>query len=470
MSTSNDKNSYKVLSTQSLRAAYLITYSRANLDKFPTRQSFGDAVASAFRDAKGKVVPLQWACALETHKDGVSKHYHVSILLTAARRWNPVKEILKERHGIVVHFQENDAGYESAYEYLCKEDSEIYHSEGHKNIQQIGSPATKKAMNSYAERRRKRCSLEEEESAALSDACVPQPNDSTAPAPAQKKKTCRRLSCVEVTNFIIQNKIVDRIELLAAARQQAANGKLDLANYVLPKTPAQIEVLMTNSWDYDDCENQLAKRDRDRMHVMYDALTRDHAPGCEDDLWIKSARELLENNEIDKARFTSAIRALLVRGRGKTLNIMLHGEANCGKSFLLEPLTKIFDAFENPAKGKFAWMGAEKAEIILIDDFRWDPEQISWDDLLRLLEGKITKLPAPRNLSAHDVIIKKDTPILMTSRSMIRWPKKDKYEDRENDMMDIRWNYFKFFRKLTREEMNTNIPACPRCFAEFVLN
>ena len=105
-------------------------------------------------------------------------------------------------------------------------------------------------------------------------------------------------------------------------------------------------------------------------------------------------------------------------------------------------MAKIVDAFENPAKGKFTWTGAEKAEIILIDDIWWDPEQISWDDLLRLLEGKITKLPAPRNLSAHDVIITKDNPIIITSRLTIRWLKKDKFEDRENDMMDIRWNYF----------------------------
>ena len=44
-------------------------------------------------------------------------------------------------------------------------------------------------------------------------------------------------------------------------------------------------------------------------------------------------------------------------------------------------------SFRNPATGTFAWVGAEEAEIIMLNDFRWKPSIIAWADMLLLLEG-----------------------------------------------------------------------------------
>ena len=52
---------------QTPRRQYLITYSRENLVKFPTRQSFGEAVVSCFHNS-GKVTVDYWACCLEEHE------------------------------------------------------------------------------------------------------------------------------------------------------------------------------------------------------------------------------------------------------------------------------------------------------------------------------------------------------------------------------------------------------------------
>ena len=37
------------------RRSYLVTYSQADLQKFPTRESFGEAVAAAFTSKRSKV-------------------------------------------------------------------------------------------------------------------------------------------------------------------------------------------------------------------------------------------------------------------------------------------------------------------------------------------------------------------------------------------------------------------------------
>ena len=118
--------------------------------------------------------------------------------------------------------------------------------------------------------------------------------------------------------------------------------------------------------------------------------------------------------------FATALRTLLSKGRGKFRNILLVGPTNCRKTFLLQPLCNIFKTFCNPARDKFAWVGSEEAEIILINNLRWSPELIQLDDFLCLLEGQKVHLPAPRNHFAKDVSISNDTPILATGSSTIK--------------------------------------------------
>ena len=90
---------------------------------------------------------------------------------------------------------------------------------------------------------------------------------------------------------------------------------------------------------------------------------------------------------------------------------LIIGPANCGKTFMLKPLELIY-VFSNPANEKYAWVGADTAEIIVFQDFRWCHDSIPWkEDLLLLLEGETVKLPATKNQFSIDVVIKKDTPI-----------------------------------------------------------
>ena len=129
--------------------------------------------------------------------------------------------------------------------------------------------------------------------------------------------------------------------------------------------------------------------------------------------------EVLLLNRIEVVVFASYIFELLVQGRSKLRNLMIYGQTNCAKT--LKPLARTFGnrLFDNPANDKYAWVGADKAEVILLQDFRFCREVITWKDLLLLLEGETVKLPAPKNHFTTDVVISSDVPIFATLKAPI---------------------------------------------------
>ena len=131
---------------------------------------------------------------------------------------------------------------------------------------------------------------------------------------------------------------------------------------------------------------------------------------------VSGSTEILDCSGISQQSFAEAVTNLLELGRGKFRNIRLVGPANSAKTFLLQPLTVIFETFSNPATATFAWVGAEHAEVIFLNDFRWSPQIIPWHDLLLMLEGQPVHLPAPKSHFCKDIVFNKDTPIFGTSK------------------------------------------------------
>ena len=99
------------LSKKTLRRSYLITYSQCIRETFPSRESFGQAVASTFdEEGVSKFKVEYWASALENHKNG-GEHYHVIIKLSGPKRWVQVKSKLAQKYGITVNFSEAHDNY-----------------------------------------------------------------------------------------------------------------------------------------------------------------------------------------------------------------------------------------------------------------------------------------------------------------------------------------------------------------------
>ena len=81
-----------------VRSVYLITYSQADLEKFPNRSAFAKAVVTSFENGSSNVVE-HWCCSQESHANG-GQHYHLALKLNRSRRWLQSKRFLEENFGI----------------------------------------------------------------------------------------------------------------------------------------------------------------------------------------------------------------------------------------------------------------------------------------------------------------------------------------------------------------------------------
>ena len=131
-----------------------------------------------------------------------------------------------------------------------------------------------------------------------------------------------------------------------------------------------MEEVINTTWEIERAPSTLERQKQMRLDILGEAKESPCTCRSGGD-WLGMARNVLDNNFINQECFAKAIRDLLRDGRGKYRNILLTGPANCGKTFLLAPLNKIFQCFQNPAATSFAWLGAEEAEILLLNDFRW---------------------------------------------------------------------------------------------------
>ena len=190
-----------------------------------------------------------------------------------------------------------------------------------------------------------------------------------------------------------------------------------------------------------------------RIQVISETLNSDCVETCREKYWLKCAKKILRNNKINQYFFASAMRNALIKGTQKN-NILIVGPTNCGKSFLLNPLELIFNAFVNPATTKYSWTNLENKEVAFLNDFRWSPGSIAWSNfLLLLMVGQTVSLRRPKNQFASDPLIdRSNNPVIFaTSKSSVKYVGKFSLQDnRETDMMASRWQMFSFFHENER--------------------
>ena len=188
---------------------------------------------------------------------------------------------------------------------------------------------------------------------------------------------------------------------------QNREGKSSLAEFIANRGNKAVDEALQLAKEFAEAESRYKRSKKSRIELLQDEMAGECTDGCEG-RWVTAVEELLPCHHIPKDIFCKALFTALSKGRGKYQNVFIHGPANCWKSFILSPLKVIYDMFSNPATGSFAWIGAEQAEIIFLNDFRWDTKIIAWADLLQALEGDTVRLPAPKNVSSRDVELTKD--------------------------------------------------------------
>ena len=253
---------------------------------------------------------------------------------------------------------------------------------------------------------------------------------------------------------------------MSIAAEQNREGKRDLAMFICNRGSKTVDECLAIASELACAEEKYARSQKTRIELLQEMKERECITECNGQ-WLQAAYNLLQRNEIPVRDFVQTIYVLLEKGRGKYRNLYIHGPANCGKTFILSPLKLIYKTFSNPATGTFAWVGAEDAEIIMLNDFRWKPSIIAWGDMLQLLEGDITHLPAPKNFAKRDIELKKDTPVFATADAPIVLVKGGVVDVANTEMLNVRWKFLHFWRQIPPGEQLHLVP-CGHCFAQLV--
>ena len=138
--------------------------------------------------------------------------------------WTTPKTFWNKIHSLFIQFSEH-VHYHSAFWYISKYDTEIYLSSKHPNLQKVGSPNTKDCHKMYFRQR-----LEASSSSKVSNT------------------KSKRLSNLDVSDFIKQNNVKTQTQLLATSNIQKEEGKRDLASFVFFRTSKSIYELISQTW------------------------------------------------------------------------------------------------------------------------------------------------------------------------------------------------------------------------------
>ena len=149
-------------------------------------------------------------------------------------------------------------------------------------------------------------------------------------------------------------------------------GKEDLAQFISNRGSNVVDEAIQEGWEMEEAEEKLKRKQMTRMEILQKAREGPCIANCNGE-WLEVAEDTLARNNLTGGSFQSAVRKLLEKGRGKYRHILIVGSANCGKTFLLNPLNVIYNTFTNPTTGNFAWVGAESAEVLFLNDFRRSP-------------------------------------------------------------------------------------------------
>jgi len=151
-------------------------------------------------------------------------------------------------------------------------------------------------------------------------------------------------------------------------------------------------------------------------------------------------------------------------GRGKDSNLYLHGDADCGKSFVLDPLRLVYtSALTNPAPNeRFGLENIHGKEIVLLHDFKGDELYCPWGNTLCWLEGKPVGLEVKGGGSFE---YSGTAPVFFASGTTFRRIEKGLENVTETAMFGTRVRYIHFRISMEKSAVDRTLVSCGRCYA-----
>ena len=144
--------------------------------------------------------------------------------------------------------------------------------------------------------------------------------------------------------------------------------------------------------------------------------------------------------------FSQAIKNILEKGRDNFRNILMKGPGNNGKHFLLAHWTLCTGhsvTQVHPLLG--GWVGrSRKSRGYCLKWLQIEPQIIQWHNLLQMLEGQSSHLPAPKSYFSSDLEFTRDTPSFLHRETGFALRRGEVIDKRETKMMVVHWHSFQF--------------------------
>ena len=81
----------------------------------------------------------------------------------------------------------------------------------------------------------------------------------------------KRLSSLEVLDFIVKHRLYNKAELYAMAQSRKDNGECDLAAFLFSRNEKFIVELIQKTWAMNEASSKMVRESRSRMELVRDA-------------------------------------------------------------------------------------------------------------------------------------------------------------------------------------------------------
>lgn len=272
-------------------------------------------------------------------------------------------------------------------------------------------------------------------------------------------KSRRMPRIVEFAHAIVALKLRDIDAILAHVRAEDRAGRTDLYAFAigcrdLPGTVGRI-------WRAEDAPALLERKQIGRVEILHRTTRLDCVCNKK---WWPAAEEIFRRNLLVSPPFRMKLVEALQKGVCKGNIVMVIGESDCAKSFLLEPLSLIYATFNKPGKNtSFPLEKLPQYELVLWNEFTFDKSLMSWEDLLNWMDGKGFEIAVKGSVNIKHI---PTAPFFATASKRLQHPERD---DAQQEMMANRVFYLKLTTPFGRDEVDRSLKPCPSCFAKWVL-
>ena len=284
--------------------------------------------------------------------------------------------------------------------------------------------------------------------------------------PAGRAK-CDRLSSEELAVIIRDHGFRDKEQLLTAARSRKDEMPL-LYDTVLKLGSKRTDEFLSWVWEL---EGDILEPPVDRLAKL--AYIAEHGSCTCGGRWAPAADRLLAHQCIDSVAFRNTVVRALRLGRMKSINVLIVGEPDSGKSFILKPLGKMFKSFIRRGQNEgFPLQGLHGSEICLLQDVRYESFGLPWDDWLAWGESEDIMVKLPRNNFVASKLYNGTAPLFATMSDLFSYPAAEARRTgrsiaRENVQFASRWKVIRYCRSIPEEHRDPTLNPCVRCAAQW---